>query len=156
MKIRSNYVSNSSSSSFIVSEDLSSRGVACIKLSLEQKKLINGSIVNEKEFKLDNFNKKDYYLTQFISDCCEKELDEINKVKVCYYSGGELSERPYLNQFYNEYKINGDISVFLLKEHDEAKQMTFNKFAKDFKTKFGNVDVLVKYDGKGVYLTYVE
>ena len=53
MKIRNGYVSNSSSSSYIVNKDLSQFGIACIKLTKEQMILIHdnptGDIINFKK-----------------------------------------------------------------------------------------------------------
>lgn len=149
MKIRSNYVSNSSSSSFIVTKDLTNEGIACLKLTQAQKEKINGSTIYDKTIGLDL--NKDFWLTQFISDCNDRKFDIIESVEHILYSEGDLGEECRNDTYYNEYQIDGDTSVYILKEHDEIKQIKFKEFVKNFKEQFGkDADVLVEYteDGK--------
>lgn len=149
MKIRSNYVSNSSSSSFIVTKDLTNEGIACLKLTQAQKEKINGSTIYDKTIGLDL--NKDFWLTQFISDCNDRKFDIIESAEHILYSEGDLGEECRDDTYYNEYQIDGDISVYILKEHDEIKQIKFKEFVKNFKEQFGkDADVLVEYtkDGK--------
>lgn len=155
MKIRSNYVSNSSSSSHIVNKDLSSLGIACLKLTLEQKKLLNGSKLNDTVINLPNLEYTDYYLTQFIYDCPNEVYEELKKAEIISYIGGEMSEEPYEDSLVNSYHI-GDKLVYLLKEHDTERQVKFNTFIKEFKATKGNIRVFVKYTKDGVILTYGE
>lgn len=154
MKIRSNYVSNSSSSSFIVSQDLTDKGIACIKLSKEQLELINGfETINGKIcFDLT----KDFYLTQFISDCEDEKYNIINNIEHVVYMSGSLGEEPYDEDYFNEYITKNGYSVYLDKQHDTAKQMTFNKFATEYKKSGLPKTVIVKYQEDGIFLKYVE
>lgn len=157
MKVRLNYVSNSSSTSFLVSEDLTSKGIACIKLTRAQKELLNGSLINEKSERIGINLDKDLYLTEFVSDCDDKKWDIVTSVERIPYESGQMCGEPYTDdEVYNEYQIDGDRSVYLRKEHDEAKQMKFSKFAKEFKKAHSDIDVIVKYDEKGIHLTLVE
>ena len=156
MKVRLNYVSNSSSTSFLVSEDLTSKGIACIKLTRAQKELLNGSLINDKEERIGINIDKDLYLTEFVSDCDDEKWDIVTSVERIPYESGALGGEPYSEEYYNEYQIDGDRSVYIRKEHDEAKQMKFSKFAREFKKAYSDIDVIVKYDEKGIHLTLVE
>ena len=156
MKIRSGFVSNSSSSSFIVTEDLSKKmGISCLELNSEQIELLTGYRMWEDD--VETFNPetgKKYYLTEFVSD----SRDEWGTIKhdigysFEYQSGGHWG--PYDEENYNEYPIGGN-SVWLRKEHDVAKQMTFGNFINDFLENYGNREVIVKYEGDGIKLTII-
>ena len=144
MKIRSNFVSNSSSSSFIVCKDLNDKGIRCLKLSRAQKEKINASTLYDETVNI--YPEKDYWITEFIYDRDDKKWDIIeNNGEYLIYSEGQMCGEPYAEEYFNEYPIDGDVSVFIRKEHDEAKQMSFNKFAKKFKENFGSSEVLVEY-----------
>lgn len=148
MKIRMSYVSNSSSASFLVFQDLTSQGIYCLKLTTAQKELINGTIINDERIGLDT--SKDVYLTEFVFDGDDEKWDKIMNVEHQYYSGGQIGGEPYADDMFNEYRIDGYTSVYLRKEHDEAKQMKFNKFVKDIKETYGTkVEVIVKYEKNG-------
>lgn len=153
MKIRTSYVSNSSSSSFIVCKDLSDKGISCLKLNDEQKKLINGTSVYDEVIKLDL--SKDFWLTQFIGGCDDK-YDIIAEIDHILYQEGQLNETPRNEDFYNEYQ-NGSFgeSVYILKRHDTAKQMNISKFAREHKKMDLPQDFLVKYEEDGIKLIYV-
>ena len=149
MKIRIGYVSNSSSASFLVSEDLASKGIACLKLTRAQKELINGSKISYDSDSGSRFGldlKRDIYLTQFVSEWDEKKCDIIESVEHLKYENGQMCETPYVEEAFNEYQIDGDTSVYLRKEHDEAVQMEFGKFVKEFKKIYDiKTNVIVKY-----------
>lgn len=152
MKIRNNYVSNSSSSSFIVTEDISYLGINCLKLSEEQKELINGFDSFGDVIVLDM--NKDYYLTQFISDCTNL-YDKLHEVEHIFYQEGQLSEEPRNEDYYNEYQSEYGMSVYLLKQHDTAKQMTLNQFVKEYKKTDLPKNFIVKYEEDGIKLIFV-
>lgn len=155
MKFRSNFVSNSSSSSFIVCKDLNDKGIRCLKLSRAQKEKINGSKIYDETIELDL--NKDFWITEFIYDGDNKKWDIIeNNGEYLIYSEGQMSGEPYTEEYFNEYPIDGDTSVFIRKEHDEVKQMSFNKFAKTFKENFGSSEVLVEYTNENkIILTVI-
>lgn len=155
MKLRNGYVSNSSSSSFIVTKDLSDMGISCIKLTAKQIELLKG--FKQWEEDKDVFNpveNQDYYLTEYIADC-DKRWEQLKDMKDTFeYSCGGHGG-PYDEEDFNEYSSRYGGSVYLRKEHDEAKQMSFNKFAKQFKTEYGNMDVIVKYESDSIVLILV-
>lgn len=151
MKIRKGFVSNSSSSSFIVAKDLTDKGVSCLKLSQAQKELINGSVLYDEKIWLDV--NKDFYLTEFIGDDEEKN-EAINSVEHFMYQEGQLCGEPREESYYNEYRV-GYSSVYLLKNHDVAKQMTFNQFVNKYRKSDLPKEVIVKYEDDGVKLMYV-
>ena len=155
MKIRTCYVSNSSSSSFIVTKDLTSQGISCIKLTEGQLELLNGYKAWESDEKSFNPEKnKEYYLTEYISDGrddCFTIRDMGDSFTYC--DGGHFG--PYDEEMFNEYQT-GFNSVWLRKEHDEAKQMSFAEFIKIFIESHGNPDVIVSYEGNSVNLKFVD
>lgn len=143
MKQRNGFVSNSSSSSFIVFEDLIPMGIACLKLNEEQSKRIS-------EY-LDIKNKaRSMYLTKFVSNENEYEiLKPLEKIDYCDGSG----DYPYDETGFNEYHVAGQ-SVWLLKEHDTDEAMTISKFARHFKKEYGDIEVLVKHTPEGIFLSF--
>lgn len=147
MKIRTCFVSNSSSSSFIVSDNLESKGIACLKLSPEQKKLLQAAgYLKGKDLE------KDYWLTEFLGD--ERDYAPIEAVEHEDYVEGDLGEFPRCEEYYNEYEVGGR-SVFLMKEHDDARQMYFREFVKQYKNAGLPLEVIVRYESDGVKLIYV-
>ena len=66
-----------------------------------------------------------------------------------YDQGGHFG--PYDEEYYNKYGYK----LFLKKQHDVCKQMTFNKFVKEYKNNGLPSEVLVKYTPDGVFLKYV-
>ena len=156
MKIRIGYVSNSSSSSFLCSKDVSHLGIDCIKLSREQI-IAMGAICNwdgEVIHKLDP--DKEYYVTEYVSDCMDKyyALKE-SEAYICEYDNGGHGG-PYDEEMYNEYNTAFS-SVYIRKSDDVAEQMSFNKFCKKYReVGLHRYDVLVEYKDDGVYLKWVK
>lgn len=157
MKIRNGYVSNSSSSSFLVSEDLTKKGIACLKLTQAQKEVLNGAYIQNGETKIGINLDKDIYLTEFVFDGDDRKWETVTSVEHMVYESGQMCGEPYSDDdVYNEYQIDGDHSVYLRKEHDEAKQMKFSKFAKEFKKAYSDMDVIVIYGDDKVTLKFVK
>ena len=75
MKIRTNYVSNSSSSSYIVPSNLTDKGVACIKLSKEQIDNLSKTLEQEELKMLCSF--QEYWLTRPIKAYEDDEIYSI-------------------------------------------------------------------------------
>lgn len=151
MKIRNGFVSNSSSSSFIVTKDLNDSGISCLKLNKKQLELMKGyKLWTEDKEAFEPKENQDYYLTEYLSDC-DKRWEKLKDMKDAFeYSCGGHGG-PYDENQFNEYNCNFG-SVYLRKEHDEAKQMNFNKFVKKFKEDYGNIDVIVKYENDSIVL----
>ena len=151
MKIRNGYISNSSSSSYIVNKDLSQFGISCIKLTKEQMMLIHDNptdnIINFANYDVD------CYLTQFV--CSDSQYEEIKKVEHILYQEGQMNCEPREKDLYNEYDSEFGYSVYILKQHDMAKKMTLNEFVKEYKRTDLPKEFLVKYEKDGIKLKYI-
>lgn len=149
MKIRTNFVSNSSSSSFIVKQGLWTDKHVCMRLSEEQLKKLEGySDDYEGKNKFHAEEGVAYFLTPFISDC-SNEYETIPK-DAFRYSDGSWNI-PYDDREFNSYPM-GDVNVYIRKEHDVAEQMAFGQFIRDFLEEYGNSDVIVQHEADGIKL----
>lgn len=88
MKIRNGYVSNSSSSSFIVDFDTSDKGIACIKLSDEIIKCLQENLTDDENKLLNLSGSKTWYLTEFVNDCDNKGYGLVSEKGIHYMDGG--------------------------------------------------------------------
>ena len=151
MKIRNGYISNSSSSSYIVNKDLSQFGISCIKLTKEQMMLIHDNPTNN----IINFANYDVdcYLTQFVYS--DSQYEEIKKVEHILYQEGQMNCEPREEDLYNEYASEFGYSVYILKQHDIAKKMTLNEFVKEYKKTDLPKQFLIKYEKDGIKLKYI-
>ena len=92
MKLRKNFVSNSSSSSFLMPMDVSGMGVACIKLSNEVIECFRQYLTDFDGKKVDLSASKEWWLTELVSDCEENYGDLSKKGGIEYLAGNEY---PY-------------------------------------------------------------
>lgn len=92
MKIRTNYVSNSSSSSFVVTKDYTSSGVACYKIPEDRLQSVsaglNASLSTDKE----------WFITRFLTanDEMDGKYDMVTEGEHYVYMDGEMSGNPYM------------------------------------------------------------
>jgi hypothetical protein len=154
MKIRLGYVSNSSSSSFLCSKDVSYLGIDCIKLTKAQIIAMgaiydwDGALIH----KLDP--DKEYYITEYVSDCLDKYYAfKESEAFICAYDNGG-HRGPYDEELYNEYNTAFS-SVYIRKSDDVAEQMSFHKFYKSYMEAGHPREVIVEYKKDGVFLKWV-
>ena len=96
MKSRIGFVSNSSSSSFIVPVDIEEqgiRGISCIKLPREIWRAIERNHVEWNGKKFDLSSSHEWWLTEMVSDCTEawSEISDIPNA-IAYLEGNDM---PY-------------------------------------------------------------
>jgi len=97
MKVRNGFVSNSSSSSFVVFGEPPSEGVKHKQLTEDQIKHVI-AFIDEDEYadKKVEWNGKDpAYMTQFISDCCDDIYGELCNNESAYYYMDGNHDGPY-------------------------------------------------------------
>ena len=140
MKIRDGYVSNSSSSSYLVKKDCTEKGLLCLKLTKQQIQLLRKDFSQVSDI-------DQVYLTQYTYDCYPYLEEE--EVICVYDQGGHFG--PYSQQYFNKY----DYKIYLQKKHDKVKQMTFKQFTKQYMKEEMPYNVLVQYKEDGVFLRYV-
>ena len=92
MKLRSGFVSNSSSSSFLMPMDVSDIGVECIKLSDEVIECFKQYLTDFDGKNVDLSASKEWWLTRMVSDCEDHYSDLRKKGGIEYLAGNEY---PY-------------------------------------------------------------
>lgn len=158
MKIRTTYVSNSSSSSYIVFKDLTSLGIPCMKLNTEQAKKILDAIKADPYYKVDipdDCYNKDIYLTTYIADCRDGLYETLRQEFSIMYDEGELNEEPRAEEYYNQYPTNiVEESWWIRKEHDNNKQMKLKKLIKYLQDSELPKEFIVEHTPTGIFLRY--
>ena len=137
MKIRAGFVGNSSSSSYLVSKDLSYLGVRCVKLTKNQISYIRERLKKELNELHDLRSKEDLdfmmshddvWITEFISDWSsifEKINDEsiVRSNEKISYVEGDLLDSPRNEKDFNIICGNDhENSIWILKEDDKDRK----------------------------------
>lgn len=152
MKIRSGFVSNSSSASYLVLKDLSEIGIKCVKLTQSQisyireryKKEIDSndfSFISKEQFDFVNLH-DNIWITQFIADgtnASEKIEDEeiIKDGEKSFYFEGDLSESPRDEEDFNcliDDDYDGGVWIFN-EDNKDHKVMSIDEIIKFLKSK---------------------
>lgn len=125
MKTREGYVSNSSSSSFLVPCKPDVMRVNCIKLPKEIWKAIEKNHVEYDGTKFDMSMSEEWWLTELVSDCCSQyeELADIPNA-IHYLEGNEMPYGAYDEdgeKDYIKFKSQGQEFWMLASDFMDAK-----------------------------------
>lgn len=92
MKLRLSYVSNSSSSSYVICRDMTSEGVSCFKLEKSMYPAV------AKSLGVSLSESKDWYVTRFLTyeDDSNGNYDKLISGEHYIYMDGEMSGNPYM------------------------------------------------------------
>lgn len=134
MKTRTNYVSNSSSSSYIVPIDLTDKRISCIHLTKDQIESISKSIDSDD---LDLFRTfSDYWLTRPIKEYeADSVYDALESVSKVPYSAMQMCGEPYDEDQFFCYNVSGD-SVYLSLQDIKGEIITRKSLCKLLREKF--------------------
>lgn len=134
MKIRTNYVSNSSSSSYIVARDLTSEGIACVKLNATAVDKIRTSCWYEGLQTLNTFS--EYWLTRPIKEYEPDNVqDLINSVDKVIYCDHQMSGYPYDEEGFFGFAV-GDDTVYMQLNHVSGLVVSRKQLCKILKEKY--------------------
>lgn len=134
MKIRTKYVSNSSSSSYIVCRDLTSEGIACVKLDATTVDKIRTSCLYEDLQKLNTFS--EYWLTRPIKEYETDAIqDLINSVDRAFYCDHQMSGYPYDEEYFFGFSV-GDDTVYMQLDHVSGLVVSRKQLCKILKEKY--------------------
>lgn len=157
MKIRTSFVSNSSSSSYIVNRDLTEDGILCAPIIRERLDALEDFINlcrldGDDPVKLDR--NSEWYVTRFIT---EYERDRVyanlKEVGAIDYCDGQASGVPYdweddysdticVDHGYDEYD-----SVYMRREHTSACEYTVEDLVDYLRTKYPEATKFVALSG---------
>lgn len=123
MKIRKNYVSNSSSSSYVVNADLTDYGITCVKLHPRQ--LVQVADTCGGGTTLDP--KKDWYITESITDCnydiwLDARENCLQATEDYVYCDFQTNGEPYEPTYFVE--VAPDVWMYLVDASDECVPVT--------------------------------
>lgn len=145
MKIRTSFVSNSSSSSFIVTKEL--KTVKCMKLSEDQKKRVFEHMLDSND-KYITTPDCDVYLTPYIYMDGWDELEKLELDKERWaYSDGQMCGEPYDEEYFNNYD-----GIYLKREDDKAKQMSCGELIKMLVDEGSYTDYIVDFKDGDIIL----
>lgn len=93
MKIRTSYVSNSSSSSYVICRDMTDDGIGCYKLRPDMYAAV------AKSLGVSLAPDKDWYVTRFLTYADDRNgnYDKLISGEHYVYMDGEMSGNPYMN-----------------------------------------------------------
>ena len=130
MKRREGYVSNSSSSSFLVPCEPNLPRVSAIKLPKEIWKAIERNHVEWNGKKFDMSMSEEWWLTDMVSDCTEqyKQISDIPNV-ISYLDGNDMP--------YGAYDEDGEKDYIIFKKNEES----FFVLVSDFLDEKGKEDI---------------
>lgn len=149
MLMRNGWVSNSSSSSFIVDADLKDLGINCWKIPRGWYKAfeddVNADVSEEDKIHLDF--EKDYWLTAFVEFYDDDLYRKFQEHEVAVFGDGQMGGEPYDEEFFEEVWKDkyGEHSVWVPKDltakcgvpltADEVAAKLTNKFG--YKARYG-------------------
>lgn len=132
MKFRAGFVSNSSSSSYVICADLTDAGIRCIPIKSTRLQAVQDWI-NACGFESCTLDpEKQWYVTRFIteyeSDAVYQALDQYEKHEYC---GGQTDGTPYddweEDEAYSEFYVSKGADyrdhVYIRKEHTDMVSM---------------------------------
>ena len=151
MKVRTNYVSNSSSSSYIVSRDLTSEGIACVLLNKDTADHIRSNADIEDLELLNSFS--ELWVTRPITECETAAVEYLisNTPKV-HYLNHELDGTPYDEDYVFGYDVAGDV-VYLHLSHVKGEVMNRDAVIKLLKERYDETQLFaVTFSSNGITL----
>lgn len=139
MKVRVNYVSNSSSSSCLVPSSLTEDGIACVRLSDDIAEHIKSTADIEDLETLKSFS--ELWVTRPITEYESPAIKELisNTPKV-HYLNHQMDGTPYDDGFVFGYDVGGDL-VYLQLSHVNGKIMSRDAVIKLLKEKYGKTQM---------------
>lgn len=157
MKIRTSFVSNSSSSSYIVKQDLTEDGIRCAPIVRDRldalEEFINLCRLDDEDpVKLDR--NTDWYVTRFITEyepyCVYDKLREVGAIDYCDGQTGGVPydwEDDYPDTICVAHGSDEYDSVYMRREHTSACEYTVEELVDYLRTKYPEATKFVALAG---------